>query len=111
MNKTLIKSEKEYRKFAFDILEKSNASHIQEALGVVLDTDCWDYNEKDEPIDENGNVIPDETPDSLILSEEIKSLNYPIIVVHCFEKEWDRTGDLEICVAEFVSLSDFGLTN
>lgn len=40
MNKTLIKSEKEYRKFAFDILEKSNASHIQEALGVVLDTDC-----------------------------------------------------------------------
>lgn len=107
MNKTLIKSEQAYRKFAFKILDTNNASHVQEALGVQLDTDCYDYNENDEPIDENGNVIPDETPDSLVLSDEIKNLNYPVIAVHCFDKDFDRLGDVEYCLLEFVSLKDF----
>lgn len=107
MNKTLIKSEQQYRKFAFKILENNDGSHVQEALGVELDTDCYDYNEKGEPIDEKGNVIPDETPDSLILSDEIKNLEYPVIAIHSFGKDFDRLGDVEYCLLEFVSLKDF----
>ncbi len=107
MNKTLIKSEKEYRKFAFDILKNSDSHHVQEALGVRLDTNCYDYNKNGEPIDEKENVIPDETPDSLFLEDEIKSLEYPIIAVHSFSKDWDRFGGFEVCILEFVEMKDF----
>ena len=111
MTKTLIKNEKAYRKFAFKILQKYEGSHIEEALGVHLNQDCWDYNDKDEPIDENGNVIPDETPETLELTDEIKNFKYPVLVLSVFDKDWDRGGDFEVCLVEFVFLSDFGKNN
>lgn len=107
MNKKLLKSEKEYREWAFSILSERQTSHISNAIGARIEDDCWGFNDKNQPIDEDGNVIPDETPESLELADWVKEINYPIVMIHCFEKSWDRIGDLEICFAEYVSLADF----
>lgn len=108
MNKTLIKNIQEYRQWAWNILEKhKNRQTVEEALGLVIDHDCWDYNDKNEPIDEQGNVIPEDTVDTVKLEDWVNTLDFPLIAVHTFEKDWDRTGSFEIVMLEFVSLSEF----
>lgn len=109
MNKKLIKNIDEYRKWSFETSTQAldYQSHVDRALGLEIDYECWDYNDKNEPIDEEGNVIPDTTAENMKLADWVTELTFPVVVVHCFEKDWDRTGDLTIVLAEFVELKDF----
>lgn len=107
MNKKLIKSEGEYRKFAFDILKRYNLYNIEKCLGVEVDRECWDFNEKGQPINEEGEVLSDISPESMILCEEIKGLEYPVLLVYSFVEDWDRMGSYQFSILEFVTLKDF----
>jgi len=106
MKKKLIKNLSEYRKWAFKQSENGN-EHVDRALGLNRIYDCWDYNEAGEEIDEKGNIIPEDTAENVELEDWVNELNFPAIIVYCFSKEFDRQGDLEIVLAEFVSISDF----
>ena len=106
MKKKLLKNISEYRKWAFKQSENGN-HYIDRALGLSRIYDCWDYNEAREEIDEKGNVIPEDTAENVELEDWVEELKFPIIAVYTFDKEWDRQGNFEIVVAEFVSISDF----
>ena len=108
MNKTLIKNIQEYRRWAWNVLEEQGDSQTaEEALGLIIGHDCWDYNDKNEPIDEQGNVIPEDTVDTVKLENWVNTLDFPLIAVHFFEKGSDRAGGYEIVMLEFVALSEF----
>jgi len=109
MKKDLIKSEIEYRKYVWDILLESNFnSKLERAFGIVSQHDCYDYNDKNELIDENGVVLRDPTgPQDLILEEEIESLSYPLIIVSWIEEDDFRGSKYTIIAVEFVELSEF----
>jgi hypothetical protein len=108
MTKKLLKDIQEYRQWAWQILgEFDNKSQIERAVGMNLIHDCYDYNDKNEPIDENGKVIPDDTAETVQLDDWVNELVFPVIAVYWFERDHDRTGSYMIIAAEFVSLSDF----
>ena len=106
MKKKLLKNISEYRKWAWKISEQSEGK-ADEALGLLIDLDCWDYNENNEPIDEQGNVILDETAETVKLEEWVEKLKFPVIAVYWVEKTFDRCGNVAIVAVEFVSQSDF----
>lgn len=111
MNKKLINNLDEYRKWAFGISASSSSCHLDDSLGLNISYDCWDYNDKGEEIDEDGNVVPDTTAENVKLEKWVEELEFPVVAVYVFEKSFDRTGDLEIVLCEFVSIKDFQINN
>lgn len=109
MDKKLIKNLAEYRAWAFEMHEKHETHHVDQALGLNIDYDCWDYNDKNEPIDEQGNVIPDVTAETVKLEKWVEELVFPVVVVYWIEKDHDRHGDVQIIALETVSLSEFNV--
>ena len=108
MTKKLLKNIQEYRQWAWQIVnEFDGKSAIEQAVGMNLIHDCYDYNDKNEPIDENGNVIPDDTAETAQLDDWVNELVFPVVAVYWIEREFDRVGEVMIIAAEFVSLSDF----
>lgn len=107
MTKKFIKNISEYRKWAWRISEKFEDSKVDDNLGLLVDYDCWDYNDKNEPVDEQGNVIPEETAETVKLAEWVEKLEFPVVAVYWIEKEFDRVGDVTIIAVDFVSQSDF----
>jgi hypothetical protein len=108
MNKTLIKNIQEYRQWAWNALEEHKDSQtVEEALGLIIGHDCWDCNDKNEPIDQQGNVIPEDTVDIVKLEDWVNELDFPLVAVYTFEKDWDRAGNYEVVMLDFVSLSEF----
>lgn len=106
MKKKLLKNISEYRKWAWKISEQSEGK-ADESLGLLISYDCWDYNDNNEPIDEQGNVIPDETAETVKLEEWVEKLKFPVVAVYWIEKEFDRVGNVTIIAVDFVSQSDF----
>lgn len=109
MNKTLLKDISEYRQWAWDLVEEEDDQHVEKALGLCVVRECWDVNEKGEEIDEEGNVIPDDTAETVKLEDWVNKLQFPVVAVYCFEKEWDRHGSAQIVFAEFVELKEFNV--
>lgn len=108
MTKKFIKNLSDYRQWAWQIVnEFDGKSHVETAVGMNLIHDCYDYNDKNEPIDEQGNVIPADTAETAQLDEWVNELKFPIVAVYWIEREFDRVGDVFIVAAEFVSLSEF----
>lgn len=108
MKKKLLKNISEYRKWAWKISEQSEGqAEADESLGLLVDHDCWDYNENNEPIDEAGNVLQDETAETVKLEKWVEELDFPVVAVYWIEKTFDRCGDVAIVSVEFVSQSDF----
>lgn len=110
MTKKLLKDISEYRQWAWDVLEQNdNNHHVAESLGLRPAYDCYDYNDNDEPIDENGNVLPDDTAETIQIEDFIKELVFPVMAVYWIEKEWDRFGTAQIIAVDFVELREFGV--
>ena len=108
MTKKLIRNLADYRQWAWQIVnEFDGKSAVEQAVGMKLIHDCYDYNDKDEPIDENNNVIPDDTAETAQLYDWVNELVFPVVAVYWIEREFDRVGDVFIVAAEFVSLSEF----
>lgn len=112
MNKVLIKNEKEYREFVFNLLESANdrlQNSLEESFGIIKIGDCYDYDKDGNEIDEKGNIIPDDysAPEKLVLTEQTKNQQYPMVIVYWVESSFDRLSDIDFCVVEFVTLEDF----
>lgn len=112
MTKKLLKNISEYRQWAWKVLqENDDNSNVAENLGLIPAYDCYDYNDNDEPIDENGNVLPDDTAETVQIEDSIKELVFPVMAVYWIEKAWDRGGDVQIIAVDFVELREFDVDN
>lgn len=117
--KTLLQNLTEYRTWAWDIAKSREQDHVDKTLGLLPVYECYDYL-KDEfgeivtdedgnaiDIDEDGNIIPPNTAETVKLEDWVYGLEFPVIAVHCFDEDWDRLGDIEFCFCEFVSKNEF----
>lgn len=121
MKKKLLHNETEYREWAWSIYSHlqnhinqfyaSSADDVAHALGLRLVYECWDsiQNENGEwvDVDEDGNVIPEDTAETVALAEWMSDVEYPAIAVYQFEKNYDRLGVFEGYICDFVSLNEF----
>jgi len=121
MEKKLLRNETEYREWAWSIYSHwknhknegfaSSAHHIAHVLGLCPVYECWDsiQNENGEwvDVDENGNVIPEDTAETVALAEWMSDVEYPTISVYQFENYRDRLGQFEGYICDFVSLNEF----
>lgn len=110
MTKKLLKDISEYRQWAWSIrAENDNDLTVSKSLGLRPAYDCYDYNDNDEPIDENGNVMPEDTAETIQIAHFISKLVFPVMAVYWIANEWDRGGDVKIVAVEFVELREFGV--
>jgi hypothetical protein len=87
----------------FDIRELSEFFFLE-----PIETDCWDYDEDGNEIDEDGNIIPPTTRESIKISEEWKDeMIFPLYFVGHINCDSDRLGKFRIGYSEFVTLKDF----
>lgn len=114
MDKKLINNITEYREWAWKTYhEWDQNDQIERAFGICPLHECWDsvYDENGEwlhDIDEDGNIIPEDTAQTVQLEDWVSEVEFPAIFVYTFEKTWDRIGDQEIYILDYVSLSEFG---
>lgn len=95
----------EYADELFEIRDSISQFGIRELAEFFflepIETDCWDY-------DEDGNIIPPTTRESIKISEEWKDeIIFPLYFVGWIDSSWDRFGDLKVMFSEFVSLKEF----
>jgi hypothetical protein len=111
MKKTLINSEKEYREYCFPICKEALDYNINKAYGLHITLEVYEHDSlnRGEGIDENGEVIPFDTPENVKLYNWVKKLSYPIILLEWLNKDSDRMGDIQIICVETVSLLDFDI--
>lgn len=111
MDKELIRSIDEYREWAWGIFEKNKTSRyiqsIENQLGLEIQHECYDTNENGEDLDEDGNVIPEDTVSTVNLVEWVIDLKFPVIAVSWIESCLDRYGDATIVAIDFVSRDEF----
>ena len=121
MEKKLLRNETEYREWAWSIYSHllnhinqfyaSSADDVAHVLGLCPVYECWDsiQNENGEwvDVDEDGNVIPEDTAETVALAEWMSDVEYPAIAVYQFEKNYDSLGVFEGYICDFVSLNEF----
>jgi hypothetical protein len=115
MDKKLINNLSEYREWAWQTYQDwEQNENIEKAFGLIPQHECWDsvYDENGEwlhDVDEYGNIIPEDTAQTVQLDDWVNEVKFPAIFVHTFEQGWDRIGDYEYYVMDYVSLSEFGV--
>lgn len=115
MDKKLINNITEYREWALETYDEwEQNEYIGKAFGLCPQYECWDsiYDEDGEwlhDVDEDGNIIPEDTSQTVQLEDWVSEVEFPAIFVYTFEKGWDRVGDYETYVMDWVSLSEFGV--
>lgn len=89
----------------------SIAFDVAKAIGLNPVTECWDsiQNENGEwvDVDEDGNVIPEDTAENIPLQEWMNDVEFPAVVVYELERDFDRLGEVTTLLCDFVSLSEF----
>ena len=117
----LLQTETEYRNWAWGIyqhwLNHKNGDFVSSSLDVARELglspvfECWDTirDENGElvDVDENGNVIPDDTAETVALQDWMSEVSFPAVAVYQFEKFRDRLGLFEGYFCDFVSLNEF----
>lgn len=115
----LLQNLTEYRKWAWNYYVENWTHNLNaaNALGLLPTFECWDTirDENGElvDIDEEGNVIPEDTAETVALQDWMNEVQFPAVAVYFFAKEYHRNvnGDDEIYVCDFVSLSEFSKAN
>ncbi len=92
-----------------DSLANIDTCMVEECFGVVIKHDCWDEDEDGNALDEEGNIMPDDSssPEALVFEDWVKELTYPFLIVYWFASGFDRIGKNSVCVVDFVELKDF----
>lgn len=119
MNHKLLLNITEYRNWAWNYyVENWNHNlHVARVLGLNPVFECWDSvpDENGElvDIDEDGNVIPEDTAEIVSLQEWMSEVQFPVVAVYWFEKVYTRNvrGDDETYICDFVSLGEFSQEN
>lgn len=87
----------------FDIDELSEFFFLE-----PIETDCWDYDEDGNEIDEDGNIMPPTSRETIKISEDWKDeMTFPLYFVGHINCDSDRLGKFRIGYSEFVTLKDF----
>ena len=118
MDKQLLHNQTEYREWAWGVYQKTltdpfygTSYHVADAVGLKPITECWDsiLNDNGEyvDVDEEGNVIPEDTAETVALQDWAQEMSFPAIAFYWFQKDDFRGCPDEICVCEFVSLNEF----
>lgn len=113
MDKKLINNLTEYREWAWKTYQEWELNeYIEKAFGLVPQHECWDcvYDENGEwlhDVDEDGNIIPEDTAETIQLEDWVDEVEFPAVFVYTFEQTWDRIGDQEIYILDYVSLNEF----
>jgi hypothetical protein len=94
---------------ADDIVQFSNAELAEFFLLEPIEEDqCWDYDSEGNEIDEDGNIIPPLSRESLKISSDfVSEMSFPLYFVGHINSDSDRLGKIRLCYSEFVSLKDF----
>jgi hypothetical protein len=73
--------------------------------------DCYDSIEDENgnwvDIDEDGNVIPEDTAETIKLDDWVYGLEFPVVTIYWFEQDDWRGCSHEICACDFVSINEF----
>lgn len=102
MNKTLISNQ--YDLVALLLDASSDDFHwVETQLGIEFPFVDGTF-QGDDGCDESQDVDTDEFR---VIEPGLFPESYPCVVVHTFEKTFDRTGKVEICLFEYVYLTDF----
>jgi len=69
---------------------------------------CHGYDENDNEIDENGNIIPPTSRETIKIADEWrKDLTFPLYFIGWIDSSFDRYGDVRMAFSDFVSLKEF----
>lgn len=119
MKHKLLQNITDYRNWAWNYYVE-NWNHnlkVAQVLGLNPVFECWDSvpNENGElvDIDEDGNVIPEDTSETVALEEWISEVQFPAVAVYWFESGYSRNvrGKDEVYICDFVPLSEFSQEN
>lgn len=111
MNKTLVKTEEEFDKFVNDLI-KETALSLEEVEGIFqIDFE----NNEGQVYFEYLDSLPDDAEEECFEAGKVfrKNLNsdvpeeYPCLILHLLEDDFDRLGSIKYRVCEYVYLSDF----
>jgi len=104
-----------YEEYAKDLFEIRNSIRgfpqdelVEFFFLEPIETDCWDYDEDGNEIDEQGNIVPPTSRETIKISEDWKDeMIFPLYFVGWIESGQDRYGDVRMAYSEFVSLKEF----
>ena len=99
------KCKQEYADKLFEIRDSIYGFSVDELTEFFLlqhtDMNCYDT-------DEDGNIIPPLSRETLKISEDWKDeMTFPLVFVGMISSSFDRYGDVRMAFSEFVSLKEF----
>lgn len=104
-----------YKEYAKDLFEIRNSiqGFPQDELAEFfllepIEMECYDYDEDGNEIDEDGNIMPPTSRETIKIAEDWKeSMTFPLIFVGWIDSGFDRFGSVRMSFSEFVSLKEF----
>jgi hypothetical protein len=107
-----LKCHEEYAKELFEIRNSIQEFPTEQLAEFFLlepiDMNCYDYDESGNEIDEDGNIIPPLSRETIKISEDWKeSMIFPLYFVGWIDSSFDRFGDVRMAYSDFVSLKEF----
>jgi hypothetical protein len=107
MVKKLINSKREYLEHCFPICNREKIYAINNAYGLILIMDCYDHDDNNNMLDEEGNIIPPDSVDNVKVEEWVDELTYPLMLLEWIENDSDRVGNYSTICVETVCLKEF----
>lgn len=106
------KCSKEYANELFEIRDSIDGFSVDELAEFFLmqhiDMNCCDTDEDGNDIDEDGNIMPPLSRETLKISEDWKDeMTFPLVFVGVIDSGFDRLGGVRMAFSDFVSLKDY----
>lgn len=106
------KCKREYADELFEIRDSIANFRIEELEEFFflepIDMNCWDYDKDGNEIDEEGNIIPPISRDTIKINSEFKKeIKFPLYFVGWIDSGFDRSGDFRMAYSEFVCFAEF----
>lgn len=106
------KCKEEYADKLFEIRDSISQFNIGELAAFFLlepiEMDCWDYDEDGNEIDEDGNIMPPTSRETIKIASDWKEeMTFPLYFVGWVDSDCDRFGKCRVSFSEFVSLKDY----
>lgn len=107
-----LKCKEEYADELFEIRDSISQFSMSELANFFLlepiETDCWDYDEDGNEIDEDGNIMPPTSRETIKISDDWKEeMTFPLMFVGWIDSDFDRFGKTRMAYSEFVTLKEF----
>jgi hypothetical protein len=106
------KCEQEYADALFEIRDSIHGFSPDQLAEFFLlepiEMNCYDYDEDGNDIDEDGNIIPPLSRETIKIAEDWKEeMTFPLYFVGWIDSGFDRLGSVRMSFSDFVSLKEF----